>query len=179
MLVAHTYLANLPTPTQAGAGQPQKKGFFRCYYPSEWDQALRKLEVQDPLLSHCFVDWKVDQTLGGVLQDELTCSATAAHSAPPSFSTTPSNLGPSSHIHLSSHITAPPSSSAPSSRSAPHSSFHVLPHCIALKSLQKTAKQPAEPAPTGNAKGKCSHDPSPVQQSKRVKSDDDAILFGI
>jgi hypothetical protein len=56
VLVAHTYLANLPTPSQAGAGQPQKKAFFECYYPSEWDQALRKLEVRAPLLSLCFVD---------------------------------------------------------------------------------------------------------------------------
>jgi hypothetical protein len=93
VLVAHTYLANLPTPSQAGAGQPWKKAFFKCYYPSEWDQALRKLEVQAPLLSLCFVDWKADQMLGGVLQDKLAHSATAAHSTPPSCLTTPSSLG--------------------------------------------------------------------------------------
>jgi hypothetical protein len=151
VLVAHTYLANLPTPSQAGAGQPWKKTFFKCYYPSEWDQALRKLKVPAPLLSLCFVDWKVDQMLGGVLQDKLTCSATAACSAPPSHLTTPSSLGPSSCVCPSSHITAPPSSVAPSSSSAPHSSCHVSPCCLALKSSQKTAKQPAELACHGSA----------------------------
>jgi hypothetical protein len=175
VLVAHTYLANLPTPSQAGAGQPWKKAFFKCYYPSEWDQALRKLKVQAPLLSLCFIDWKADQTLGGVLQDKLACFATAAHSAPPSCLTTPSSLGPSSCVRPSSHITAPPSSVAPSSSSAPHSSCHVSSCHLALKSSQKTAKQPAELAPTGNAKGKHRCDPSPALRTKRAKSDNDAI----
>src|SRR6266702_5431592 len=179
MLVARTHLESLTSTAPLSADQPRKKKYYKRFFPKEWDRALRELEGLAPLLSLCVGDWKVDQTLGTVLQDEFDHSASPSHSVPPSRASTPSNLGPSSSGLVTSH-TAPPSSAAPSS-TVSRSSRAPSPRRVALKSSRpapRPVQPPPEPAPASkpvDPKPKRRRDPSPtLRTGKKSKGGEDA-----
>ncbi len=179
MLVARTHLESLTSTAPLSADQPRKKKYYKRFFPKEWDRALRELEGLAPLLSLCVGDWKADQTLGTVLQDEFDHSASPSHSVPPSRASTPSNLGPSSSGLVTSH-TAPPSSAAPSS-TVSRSSRAPSPRRVALKSSRpapRPVQPPPEPAPASkpvDPKPKRRRDPSPtLRTGKKSKGGEDA-----
>jgi len=75
-------LINLPPPRylkdRRGKNQlSHTKTFFRTYFPKEWQNALGKMENQQPLLALCSAHWKADHVLGNAL---LT-GAKASHEA--------------------------------------------------------------------------------------------------
>lgn len=47
-------LRQLPTPSDSKAtNQPKTKRFYRTYHPSEWKDAIRRLEHEHPILALC------------------------------------------------------------------------------------------------------------------------------
>jgi hypothetical protein len=66
-------LLSLPPPRDRRAkDQKRTKVYFRTYFRHEWDSALAKLEMYQPLVALCSSHWKADHILGNTLLVKAT-----------------------------------------------------------------------------------------------------------
>jgi hypothetical protein len=56
-----------PPRDQRTHSRRKAKAYFRKYFPKEWEAALLKLEMQQPLLHLCASHWKAEHVLGNTL----------------------------------------------------------------------------------------------------------------
>jgi len=56
-----------PPRDQCTQSRRKTKAYFRKYFPKEWEAALLKLEMQQPLLRLCGSYWKAEHVLGNTL----------------------------------------------------------------------------------------------------------------
>lgn len=61
-------LLSLPAPRDRRAKDQKKtKIYFRTYFRKEWEAAVAKLEMHQPLLALCASHWKAEHVLGNTL----------------------------------------------------------------------------------------------------------------
>jgi hypothetical protein len=60
-------LISLPAPKGVSKACKKTKTYFKTYFSRDWDQAIDKLESQEPLLQLCATHWKAEQLLGNIL----------------------------------------------------------------------------------------------------------------